>query len=442
MVIVTCYYFWTKSLLNKCVLILFVSLDDNVKFTCDKVIFEDIKKIQDQLDSQKIRSALTQAAYIAPLNFMDFKPWSIDGFTLTSWLHINEMSTTRSDFLDTTHINGIANGHLDDSRIIDPDLCSPHCFYRNKVHLFSVGTSSLLLSIYICVNDVNTLYFQLTNPSAQPPRNMVKSSSDYFRHDSTLKGRSKPQCVCTLMKRRRSARNGDCPIDGGREGRKKNRKTVTIDTGVNGCIQTSTAASGSNVLSQTIHTTKLALKSSLSHFNLFSSGRNNDLDSEFNLMGYPLELKGVKLNKNKWMLFSMATTFTGTDIQLTVKIDNSQSFVVNIPCSHSQINSKYEKFKVLCIGSKVEMAPENMSDTTSSSNESINTSMNTLAEKQAFKYSMSNVLLFRKGLTDREILANIFALGPDCVNFTQCQVRMERRFILIRNLHASHNRYS
>lgn len=408
---------------------MFLVTGDIIKYTCDKVIYEEIKKIQDQLNVHNMRSAITQSAYIAPLNFMDFKPWTIDGFTLTSWLRINGTSATKPNgYHDSVPMtNGMPNGnvHMDESHLNDPELCSPHCFYRNKVHLMSVGTSSLLLSIYVCVNDINTMYFQLTNPSAQVPKTLSKSSSDYFRHtDNTQKSQSKPRCMCTMMKRRRGTRNGDCtPGDGIKDAqRKRNRKSVTIDTDANGYVQAAAVASGSNVLSQTIHTTKLALKSSLSHFNLFSSGRNNDLDSEFNLMGYPLELKGVKLNKNKWMLFSVAATFTGTDIQLTVKVDNSQSFVVNLPCSHSQINSKYEKFKVLCIGSKVEMTPETMSDTTSSSNESINTSMNTLAEKHAFKYSLSNVLLFRKSINDGELLGNIFALGPDCVNFTQCQV--------------------
>lgn len=385
------------------------------------MVFDEIKKSYDHLTSQEIRSPLTQAAYIAPLNFMNFKPWSYEGFTLSSWLRINPNQTPRTDIFDAA-LN--LNGNSDENRTTDPDLCSPHCFYRNKVHLLSVGTSSLLLSIYICITDVNTLYFQLTNPSAQPPKNMTKSNSDFFRNaDGTLKSKTKPRCMCSLMKRRRGVRNGDVNNMEVKDGKKRNRRTVTIDNDANGCAQASCSATNpsSNVFSQTINNTKLALKSSLSHFNLFSSGRNNDLDTDFNLMGYPLELKGVKLYKNKWMLFSMTTSFTGTDIQLQVKIDNSQTFVVNLPCSHSQINSKYEKFKVICIGSKVEVPAETISDTTSS-DDSFNTSINTIAEKQAFKYSLSNVLLFRKGMNDKEILANLYALGPDCVNFTQCQV--------------------
>lgn len=108
-----------------------------------------------------------------------------------------------------------------------------------------------------------------------------------------------------MLSRKRHQRNGDVASDG-KEGKRKNKKTVTIETEANGGAQPSVSSSngiGSNVLSQTLHNTKQALKSSLS--SLFSSNRNNDLDSEFNLMGYPLELKNAKLQKNKWMLLSV-----------------------------------------------------------------------------------------------------------------------------------------
>lgn len=400
----------TDTKLNDLFLFYFIS-DPNPKYTCDKITFEEIRKVYDQHSNSSIPSPLNQAAFIAPLNFLEFKPWSNQGFTLTTWLKIDPNQTDKN-----ASFNESVDASTDTKNSTDYNIHSPYC-NQSRVHLLSVGTNSLLLSIYICKSDVNTLYFHLTNPNvAQTTRTLSKSNSEHFRCMDTSPTKircGKRKCLCSTSTRRRVTRNGNLIPNGNDEHRKKG-KNFHADNDGNNCVEPSTSTGGlnnSNMLSQTIQTTKLALKSSLSHFNLFSSGRGGDFSSEFNLMGYPLELKGVKLHSNKWMLFSMSASFTGMEIQLHVKLDSSQSYVIKMPCSYSQINSKWEKFKVLCIGNKTEnLFGEPMSPTTE--------------DNQCFKYCLSNVLLFRKSLRDDTMLANLYALGPDCVNFSHCQVNI------------------
>lgn len=385
--------------------------------------FESIKKIHINHELHKIESPFTQSAYIAPsLNDFNIKPWTKDGFTITSWLRLN------SDL--GASANGVAS--VDDTMAAtesESDLCSQRCLCKNKQHFLSIGTSSMVLSIYLCVTNVNTMYFQLTNPNAQlTHKSISKSHSEHFSL-STANGTKKSKCaMCatttTSVKKRRASAKKEA-TDALRQYRKSKTKDSHNQNKMNGhtgCDEHS-SSSTSNVLSTTINNTRLALKSSFSHFNLFSSskyasGTGSEKDGGTSLIGLPVEIKGVKLHRNRWSLFSMAVCYTGSDIQLQITIDHSATITIDLPCAHVQLDSKREKFSIVGIGHK---CPTLSSSKQKDIDETL-TNINANEMGRNFKYSISNVLLFRKRAIDREVLANLYALGPDCVNFSQCQI--------------------
>lgn len=390
--------------------------------------FDSIKKIHSNHELHRVKSPFTQSAYIAPsLNDFNIKPWTKDGFTITSWLRLN------------SDLGGSGGGavSVDDSaatQVSDSDLCSQRCSCKNKQHFLSIGTSSMVLSIYLCVTNVNTMYFQLSNPNAQlTQKSISKSHSEHFSVP-LANGTKKSKCAScatttsSSSKKRRASAKKEAT-----EALRQYRKTKSKDSqnkmngngigGPNfpGCDEQS-SSSTSNVLSTTINNTRLALKSSLSHFSLFSSSRINsgaavEKDgADSSLIGLPVEMKGVKLHRNRWTLFSVAACYTGTDIQLHISIDHSPTITIDLPCAHVQLDSKRDKFSFVGIGHKCPTLP-------SSKQRDIEESLpSTTGTSANFKYSISNVLLFRKRTIDREILANLYALGPDCVNFAQCQI--------------------
>lgn len=401
-------------------------IDDDVKHNCDAMTFDSIKKIYTNHELHRLKSPFTQSAYIAPsLNEFNIKPWTKEGFTITSWLRLNSdlgMSATGAAGIDDTTV--IAS---------ESDMCSQRCVCKNKQHFLSIGTSSMVLSIYLCVTNVNTMYFQLSNPSAQlTHKSIAKSHSEHFSLPLANGTKKSKYVAClsttsTVKKRRASAKKEST------DALRQYRKSKTKDTqnkvnghggvdGTGGDEQSSSSAS--NVLSTTINNTRLALKSSLSHFNLFSSPRSaNGTASErkdggdASLIGLPIEIKGVKLHRNRWTLFSMAACYTGTDIQLQISIDHSPTITIDLPCAHVQLDSKREKFSIIGIGQRTQL-PSKQKEIVDESLPIVNTG----ETSNNFKYSISNVLLFRKRPINREILANLYALGPDCVNFTQCQI--------------------
>lgn len=332
-------------------------------------------------------------------------------------------------------MGGAANA--DDStatHVSESDLCSQRCLCKNKQHFLSIGTSSMVLSIYLCVTNVNTMYFQLSNPNAQHTNKSIsKSHSEHFSvplANGTKKSKCASCATTTSSKKRRASAKKEAT-----EALRQYRKTKSKDSqnkmngnGIGGPnfpgTDEQSSSSTSNVLSTTINNTRLALKSSLSHFSLFSSSRINsgaaaEKDgADSSLIGLPVEMKGVKLHRNRWTLFSMAACYTGTDIQLHISIDHSPTITIDLPCAHVQLDSKRDKFSIIGIGQKC----STHSSLKQRDIEESLPSMNTTETSGNFKYSISNVLLFRKRTIDREILANLYALGPDCVNFTQCQI--------------------
>lgn len=114
----------------------------------------------------------------------------------------------------------------------------------------------------------------------------------------------------------------------------------------------------------------------------------------------------------------MAASYTGSDIQLHISIDHSPTITVDLPCAQVQLDSRREKFSIIGIGHKNSVVPPAKQKDI----DELLPSMNGIETNASFKYSISNVLLFRKRVIDREILANLYALGPDCVNFACCQI--------------------
>lgn len=96
----------------------------------------------------RLETAFTRSSIIAPLNPINFKPWTKQGFTISTWLQINEMIGFDPASNSTSTSNGI-------DRNIDE--------MYDKSHIVSIGSNKLLLSIYVDGN--GTIFVQLIRPN-------------------------------------------------------------------------------------------------------------------------------------------------------------------------------------------------------------------------------------------------------------------------------------
>lgn len=336
----------------------------------------------------------------------------------------------QADSFDQTDASATAEN--ENNKNLDANgICSHHCHCKNKQHFISIGTNRMILSIYLCVTNVNTMYFQLSNPTQ--PKGIIKSFSEHTRlSDTTMTNGTKITKFVSppdASKKRRNAGKKEPQlqyenrINRRTRSKEKRRKDSIEDT-----------SSTSNVLSATITTTKLALKNRLSYLNLFSP-RHND-STEAHIFGYPIEIKGVKLHKNRWTLFSLSACSSDNEVQIQIFIDNIPAAQIYLPCSSQFSDSKKDKISVLCIGHKnvpTTSPPTQPKDCQQNGHQNGQQNgqqheqppdiiQHTDLESQNFRYSLSNVLLFRKRALNKEMLAHLYAVGPDCINFTQCQI--------------------
>lgn len=407
----------------------FQTPDGEIKHNCDRSTFETIFKIYNYQRTQKAKTAFTQAAYILPLNELSFKPWTKDGFTITSWLRLNSdqgsPNRMRNQVDSADHVDASATAENENNKNLDANgICSHHCHCKNKQHFISIGTNRMIFSIYLCVSNVNTMYFQLSNPNTQP-KGIPKSYSEHIRlSDTTMTNGTKNAKFVSAPDAGKKRRNVgkkepqlqyENRINRRTRSKEKRRKDSNEDT-----------SSTSNVLSATITTTKLALKNRLSYLNLFSP-RHND-NNESHIFGYPIEIKGVKLHKNRWTLFSLTACSSDNEVQIQIFVDNVPAAQIYLPCSNQLTDSKKDKISVLCIGHKnvpttsPPTQPKDCQQNGQPPDQPPDIITHSDLESQNFRYSLSNVLLFRKRALNKEMLAHLYALGPDCINFTQCQI--------------------
>lgn len=333
-------------------------------------MLKEIKQIHDYHQYHNLKTAFTCATYIAPLNYLNFRPWSPNGFTLTTWLQIIPTIYSTSHVSEEPTQNDPSAEKYTKVCALDEKVII--FFLRKKVykisknyiffqtHLLSIGTNKLLLSIYLNSQDMTTMYFQLSKPNAQipekkPPKISRSHTMDVFSESSIRSVRN--PCDCPIQRKRKpTSDNAIEPIY-----KENNVKEVLTDVPLTLSLEANkenlamadepppppSPPIGLNVLSSTcqaaIKTTRIAIRNSFSQFNLFSSSTN---DTDYQSFRYPFEVKSIKLMKNKWTHFSFSVMASGKEISVSLT-----SFFLLFYCSHDRnavhCGGKRRKYRIL-----------------------------------------------------------------------------------------------
>lgn len=306
--------------------------DESIKSTCDPLLVKDIKHIHDYHDYHQLRSAFTRATYVIPLNYLGFRSWTPKGFTVATWIQI----------LPCAVPNHAEPTHPSDDIVNDaPKKCSKLCGIDGKVHLLSIGSNKLLLSIYMSSSDAGSMFFHLTKPNAQiTDKRITKLSRSQTVDDGTSSGRgddataaaastlrTRSPCNCKLRRKRKTdGRNELVALhkevninkrdEAGPAAVEENNKE-NVDDG-------NSSLAGLNALSSTcsaaIKSTRIALRNSFSQFSLFSGQNQFGADANAVTLRNPLEVKGVRLQRNKWTHLAFSVMATGKEVAVSVNL--------------------------------------------------------------------------------------------------------------------------
>lgn len=367
--------------------------------------------------SQRLCTALTRSTYLLPIDASGFRPWLANaGFTVAVWLNIRPhagrvtaAASQASGFgVPSERCSNEGSGKTTKSTRLAAASSSP---WDDKTHLLSVGSDRLMLSIYLHTHDPATMFFQLTRPD---------TPSTNERTSPTAPGGG------PTVGRMPRSHTHDGPYD---ERLLQQQQQQTPHHRHRANSHTAhTDPIGLNVLTSTalaFQTTRIALRNSLSQFNLFVSSSASaaaasssmsaaHAERDFKSLRYPLEVKGVRLQRNRWTHVAFSVQTTGTELSIRITIDGLEQHDIRLPCAVAA--GKLEQFTVLCVGDSQPVAGV----TAQSSAVSTAATAAEHADAADIAYSLANVQLFRRCITATEILATLVAVGPDASDFVPC----------------------
>ena len=239
----------------------------------------------------------------------------------------------------------------------DEDLTSKRC-----VHVLSAGSEKLMVSIYI--NQDKTFSVKVHKPNQNLGESKLKKKPKISNVPSDTKVKD--------IKEEKNKENVDkSNIFGIGLATLNDTDAPNIHTrgfirnGINRIMSTATPST-----SRKMKTTKITVKS-----------------------------KKSKLRMNRWTHVCFSIRNTDTEILILITADGMEQELIEIPIDSITDIEKTEKLQLLCIGSQQPMT----------------------SDGGVIKYSISNVMLFKMAFDSPNLIAHLFALGPDCDSFISCE---------------------
>ena len=341
-------------------LINYCILDSSITSSCDHSLYRYIKAIHEYHLIQNLASPFTDASQIVPLNYVGFDAWNNQGCSISTWLQVKK-------------------GLLDKKSL--PELEDN----VTSTHLASVGSERLMLSVHL--NSDRTLELSLLLPAYEMSESKPKKTSPE-KSNGSADGISSIRDEIRILNKSHD-----------RSANKENINHSNImsenNEGLN-ILAGSSRANNPNVytrgLLQTVNRMGIVTTSTASE-----KAKRREIEQSLNILKFSVKTKTIMLEAYRWTHFCFSIQKNETNVEVLITRDGIDNETVLIPLPILNQLEKPHKLNLLCIGS------------------------NSKDEYYNFTYSISNVVLFNAMLNRTDLLANLFALGPDCVNFVQCE---------------------
>ncbi|EDV96847.1 GH16501 [Drosophila grimshawi] len=128
--------------------------------------------------------------------------------------------------------------------------------------------------------------------------------------------------------------------------------------------------------------------------------------------GASVQVQQLRLPRNKWTHLVFALQQQADGLQIAIFVDGLDQHTLSLPFHNLRHASRTHSFQMLAVGEGV---PAKSGNSNSSSSRST-------LDGCAPRYALSNLVLFKRRLVERNVMLNLTAMGPDFTEFTQCQV--------------------
>ncbi|XP_030373390.1 uncharacterized protein LOC115623261 [Scaptodrosophila lebanonensis] len=334
-------------------------IDGKIIGTADRNISTQIDRVRNYHLQCQTTTLFTRAPIIVPVTHT--RLWHSEGLTISLWLELKGQQFHRS----CTQLND------DDTRCSGEDL--------TKSHIVSIGTNQAMLSIYISNN--MQLVFEMVKPNEQlPMRNSAMAEEPMELNSPQSPQQPQPD-------------------------------EQTLNANNNG-------------FRQALKQTKMALLNSIGQMHFLNGihgthGDGNDGCAYYE--GASVEFKYLRLPRNKWTHLLFAIDNQADSLSIGVHMDGLEQHTVVLPFQNFRVATRSHSFQMLAVGDGVAARTGTVNNNSHNNSNYCNESRSTL-DGCAPRYSLANLMLFKRKLKERACLLNLTAMGPDFTEFTQCQV--------------------
>ncbi|XP_073836840.1 lysosomal-trafficking regulator mauve [Musca autumnalis] len=344
--------------------------DDMCQSTAEKEPTEAIERIRYFQLSRKACTPLTRSPCILPITHT--RLWTPEGFTISLWLFAKG-----------------SQNHKSTSQIIDDDTHSSNDIYM-KTHIVSIGTNQAMLSVYISNN--HHLLFETCKPNAETIRSANAHTDEATSSDVKPEYAHKNPTRSPEIKRNKRTNNFESPDAESHE--------MDVFT---------TKTQKASPISKALKQTKTVILNSFSNMHLF----NGHTESSEYFESAQVDLKQFRMIRNKWTHFTIAVEMVNDSLELCVHIDGLDQHRLSLPFHNIRLLTRTHTFQAIALGDGIISKSPN----TTSFTESRST-----LDSFPMHITMTNLILFNRSITLKEVILNLTAMGPDFNELTQCHV--------------------
>ncbi|XP_061392771.1 lysosomal-trafficking regulator [Musca vetustissima] len=339
--------------------------------TAEKEPTEAIERIRYYHLSRKACTPLTRSPCILPLTHT--RLWTPEGFTISFWLFAKG-----------------SQNHKSASQIIDDDTRSSNDIYT-KTHIISIGTNQAMLSVFL--NNNLHLVFETCKPNAETIRNTNVNMDETASETKQEYAACKNPTLSPEVKRNRRTNNIESP---------DMLECHEMDVF---SAKTHTPSPISKALKQT----KNVILNSFSNMHLF----NGHSESPEYFESAQVDLKQFRMNRNKWTHFTIAVEMVNDSLELCVHIDGLEQYRLSLQFNNIRLLTRTHTFQAIALGDGIVSKSPNTTDFTGS---------RSTLDSFPMHVSMTNLMLFNRSITLKDVILNLTAMGPDFNELTQCHV--------------------
>lgn len=249
-----------------------------------------------------------------------------------------------------------------------------------------------MLSVYL--NSNHHLVFETFKPNAEVPRNVNQLDESYEAKHSAADNNptQSPE-----MKRNKKNNHQS-------SSQRNAADASDIEMNV-----LSNKPNTSSPFSKALKQTKNVILNSFSNMHLF----NGHSESPEYFECSRVDLKQYRMNRNKWTHFVIAVEMLNDSLELCIHIDGLEQHRLSLPFPNIRLLTRTHAFQAITLGEGTVSRSAN----TTSCTESRST-----LDSYPMRLSLTNLIVFNRSITLKDVILNLTAMGPDFTELTQCQV--------------------